>query len=123
MSTALGTVIGAIVIVPVGVAQAERGALSIRRSCPPPAASRCLSSALPYSLEMFALTRLPTRTFGVLMSAEPALGALSGWCFLSETPDAHSVGGHREHHARHRRAAPRPAAAALRPRRERGLAD
>jgi len=33
---------------------------------------------------MYALTRLPTRTFGVLMSAEPALGALSGLCFLGE---------------------------------------
>jgi len=43
-----------------------------------------LSSALPYSLEMYALTRLPTRTFGVLMSAEPALGALSGLYFLGE---------------------------------------
>ena len=58
---------------------------SIRRSLPSPAGSRCLSSALPYSLEMFALTRLPTRTFGVLMSVEPALGALSGWCFLQES--------------------------------------
>ena len=31
-----------------------------------------LSSALPYSLEMYALARIPTRTFGVLMSGEPA---------------------------------------------------
>jgi inner membrane transporter RhtA len=44
-----------------------------------------LSSALPYSLEMFALTRIPTRTFGVLMSAEPALAALSGLAFLHES--------------------------------------
>jgi inner membrane transporter RhtA len=43
-----------------------------------------LSSALPYSLEMYALARLPTRTFGVLMSLSPALGALSGLCFLAE---------------------------------------
>jgi inner membrane transporter RhtA len=43
-----------------------------------------LSSALPYSLEMFALTRLPTRTFGILMSLEPALGALAAFCFLGE---------------------------------------
>jgi inner membrane transporter RhtA len=34
---------------------------------------------------MYALTRLPTRTFGVLMSANPALGALSGLIFLGET--------------------------------------
>jgi inner membrane transporter RhtA len=44
-----------------------------------------LSSALPYSLEMYALTRVPTRTFGVLMSGDPALAALSGLAFLHET--------------------------------------
>ncbi len=43
------------------------------------------STALPYSLEMMALTRLPTRTFGTLMSLEPALAALSGMIFLGET--------------------------------------
>jgi inner membrane transporter RhtA len=44
-----------------------------------------LSSALPYSLEMLAMPRLPTRTVGVLMSLDPALGALSGLCFLGES--------------------------------------
>ncbi|CCJ88063.1 Putative DMT superfamily metabolite efflux protein precursor [Cronobacter dublinensis 582] len=44
-----------------------------------------LSTALPYSLEMTALTRLPTRTFGTLMSMEPALAAFSGMLFLGET--------------------------------------
>lgn len=38
-----------------------------------------------YSLEMIALTRLPTRTFGTLMSMEPALAAVSGMIFLGET--------------------------------------
>ena len=33
---------------------------------------------------MIALTRLPTRTFGTLMSMEPALAALSGMVFLGE---------------------------------------
>ncbi len=44
-----------------------------------------LSTALPYSLEMLALTRLPTRTFGTLMSLEPGLAAISGMIFLGET--------------------------------------
>jgi len=43
-----------------------------------------MSSALPYSLEMVALTRMPARTFSVLMSMEPAIAALSGLIFLSE---------------------------------------
>ncbi len=34
---------------------------------------------------MIALTRLPTRTFGTLMSMEPALAAVSGMIFLGET--------------------------------------
>jgi inner membrane transporter RhtA len=83
MTAALGTVIAAIVIAPFGVAQAG-AALLDPRILPAACGVALLSSALPYSLEMFALTRLPTRTFGVLMSAEPALGALSGWCFLQE---------------------------------------
>ncbi|MNN91797.1 Threonine/homoserine exporter RhtA [compost metagenome] len=33
---------------------------------------------------MVALTRMPARTFGTLMSIEPAFGALSGLLFLGE---------------------------------------
>ena len=43
-----------------------------------------LSTALPFSLEMMALTRIPARTFGTLMSLEPAIGALSGMIILGE---------------------------------------
>jgi inner membrane transporter RhtA len=82
-TTALGMVIGAIVIVPFGVAQA--GAQLFSPSILPTAlAVAVLSSALPYSLEMLAMPRLPTRTVGVLMSLDPAFGALSGLCFLGE---------------------------------------
>jgi inner membrane transporter RhtA len=42
-------------------------------------------SALPYTLEMIALKRLSTNTFGILMSLEPALAALMGLIFLKET--------------------------------------
>lgn len=43
-----------------------------------------LSSAIPYSLEMIALKKLPTKTYGILTSIEPAIGVLSGFVFLSE---------------------------------------
>ncbi len=43
-----------------------------------------LSSAVPYTLEMIALKALPSRTFGILMSLEPAVAALVGLAFLHE---------------------------------------
>jgi inner membrane transporter RhtA len=43
-----------------------------------------LCSALPWSLELEAMRRLPTTAFGVLMSCEPAVAALSGFVFLHE---------------------------------------
>jgi inner membrane transporter RhtA len=83
VTTAMGTLIGALVIAPIGLVQAG-GALFNPAVLPAAFGVAVLSSALPYSLEMFALTRIPTRTFGVLMSAEPALGALSGLVYLHE---------------------------------------
>jgi inner membrane transporter RhtA len=82
-TTAMGTIVGALVIAPIGVTQAGRSMLDAA-ILPAALGVAILSSALPYSLEMFALTRMPTRTFGVLMSAEPALAALSGLAFLQE---------------------------------------
>jgi inner membrane transporter RhtA len=43
-----------------------------------------LSSAIPYSLELEALRKLPARVFGVLMSLEPAVAALVGFVVLGE---------------------------------------
>jgi inner membrane transporter RhtA len=81
--TALGTVIGALMIVPIGLA--HNGAQLLSPSILPAAVGvAVLSSALPYSLEMFAMPRIPTRTFGVLMSLNPALGAVAGLMFLGE---------------------------------------
>ena len=37
-----------------------------------------LSSAIPYTVELEALRRLPERVFGVLLSLEPAVAAIVG---------------------------------------------
>jgi inner membrane transporter RhtA len=80
----LGTMIGAVCIVPVGAWHAGWTLLS-PSVLPAAIAVAVLSSALPYTLEMYALSRVPARTFGVLMSLDPALAALSGLSFLGET--------------------------------------
>jgi inner membrane transporter RhtA len=84
MSTAaVGCVIAAIVAAPIGIAAA--GTKMWSPSIVPAAlAVAFLSTALPYALEMYALTRLPARTFGILMSVEPALAGSIGWIFLHE---------------------------------------
>ncbi|HSX68693.1 EamA family transporter, partial [Nocardioides sp.] len=48
------------------------------------AAVGLLSSVVPYSLEMSALRVLPARTFGILMSLEPAAAALAALLVLGE---------------------------------------
>ncbi|SNC59452.1 inner membrane transporter RhtA [Kytococcus aerolatus] len=42
------------------------------------------SSAIPYSLELVALRRLPARVFGVLLSLEPAAAAAAGAVVLGQ---------------------------------------
>ncbi|MCB0827355.1 MAG: DMT family transporter [Solirubrobacterales bacterium] len=43
-----------------------------------------LSSALPFSLEMEAMRRLPSSVFGVMMSLEPAVAATVGFVLLGQ---------------------------------------
>ncbi|EKS7198902.1 threonine/homoserine exporter RhtA [Enterobacter ludwigii] len=83
-TVAIGSLIAAIIFVPMGMAQATESIWQWS-VMPIGLAVAILSTALPYSLEMIALTRLPTRIFGTLMSMEPALAALSGMVFLGET--------------------------------------
>lgn len=83
-TVAIGSLIAAIIFVPVGMAQATESIWQWS-VMPIGLAVAILSTALPYSLEMIALTRLPTRIFGTLMSMEPALAALSEMVFLGET--------------------------------------
>ncbi|WP_263265086.1 threonine/homoserine exporter RhtA [Pseudomonas sp. RIT-PI-S] len=79
----IGVAIAAACIAPFGVASAGSALLN-PAILPAAIGVAILSTALPYSLEMVALTRIPARTFGILMSMEPAIGALSGLLFLGE---------------------------------------
>lgn len=78
-----GTSIGALLAIPFGVAHAGSTLLS-PALLPYALGVALLSSALPYSLEMMALTRLPARTFSTLLSLEPAVAAVAGVALLGE---------------------------------------
>ncbi|MFL6139895.1 MAG: EamA family transporter [Frankiaceae bacterium] len=77
-------VIAAVIALPWGIASGGRELLS-----PPVLALGLgvgmLSTAIPYSLELAALRRLPTRVFGVLMSLEPAMAALAGFLIIGQS--------------------------------------
>jgi inner membrane transporter RhtA len=80
---ALATCAAAIFIVPLAIVQEKAVLLN------PPllllgAGVGLLSTALPYSLEMEALRRLPSRVFSILLSLEPAIAALAGLIILRE---------------------------------------
>lgn len=82
-TVAIGSLISAVIVIPIGLL--DRGpALFSGPMLLPGLAVGVLSTALPYTLEMYALTRLPARTFGILMSIEPAFGALIGYFYLHE---------------------------------------
>jgi inner membrane transporter RhtA len=79
----LGICIAAVVILPIGIFKGDLNALN------PPLlliglGVAVFSSALPFSLDFFALKKLPAKTFSILLSLEPAVGALSGLLFLGE---------------------------------------
>jgi inner membrane transporter RhtA len=76
-------VVASVVVAPLGLATAGTrlwDAGVIARG----AAVAVLSSVVPYSLELFALRRMRASVFGVLMSVEPAMAALSGLVFLGQ---------------------------------------
>jgi inner membrane transporter RhtA len=80
---ALALCVGAAVTAPFGIASG--GAALLRPAVlGKGAAIAVLSSAIPYSLELAALRRLRASVFGVLMSLEPAMAALSGLVFLGQ---------------------------------------
>jgi inner membrane transporter RhtA len=79
----LAMIVAAALLVPVGVADAGTDLL-VPWILAAGAAVAILSSAIPYSLELEALRRMPAGVFGVLMSLEPAVAALAGFIVLGE---------------------------------------
>lgn len=82
-SVAMGMSVAALVILPFGAASAGSALLSPSILILGVVVA-IASSALPYSLDMIAMRGMPKRTFGVLLSGEPAIGALAGLFFLHE---------------------------------------
>ncbi len=81
---ALAMIVGSLVVLPVGVADGGSNLL-VGWVLAAGLAVAILSSAIPYSLELEALRRMPAGVFGVLMSLEPAMAALAGFIILGES--------------------------------------
>lgn len=82
-SVSLGLLMAAVVVVPVGVVHAG-AALWSPMVLGVGLAVAVMSSAIPISLEMMALKRLPKQAFGIMLSMEPAVAALLAMALLNE---------------------------------------
>jgi inner membrane transporter RhtA len=87
---AFGLLIGALLVLPAGLLLEPRlqpaawEALPLLPLLGTALAVAVFSSALPYTLELYGLRHIPARSFGILMSGEPAIGALMGLLLLGE---------------------------------------
>ncbi len=88
---ALAMAIAALFLVPAGIADAG-DALVEPELLAAGFLVAMLSSAVPYSVELEALRRLPQRVFGVLMSLEPAVAATVGFLILDQALAAREAG-------------------------------
>jgi inner membrane transporter RhtA len=75
--------ISAVLLAAPGLASA-RGSLLDARVIALCALLGLLGTAIPYAIELYALRRLPARTFSVLLSMHPAVAALVGAAALSQ---------------------------------------
>jgi inner membrane transporter RhtA len=80
---AVAMAVGAVVVAPLGLADGG-GDLLDPALLAQGVAVAVLSSAIPYSLELEALRRIPPGVFGVLMSLEPAIAAFAGFIVLGQ---------------------------------------
>jgi inner membrane transporter RhtA len=82
-ATPMGMLAGALVVAPIALLQSGTALFNADWLLGGLAVA-LLSSALPYALEMYALNHLPKNTFSILLSLEPAVGAVAGWLVLAE---------------------------------------
>jgi inner membrane transporter RhtA len=82
-AAALSVSIAGLLILPVGIAHAGTALMTVEL-LPLALAVALFSAALPFSLELYALLRLPARTFAVFTSLEPAFGVIFGFLILGE---------------------------------------
>lgn len=82
-SVALGLTVAALAVVPFGIWQAGAALLDPHILLFGLGVA-AVSSAIPISLEMVALKRLPQEAFGIMTSMEPAVAALLGLLMLDE---------------------------------------
>ncbi|MHC5309312.1 EamA family transporter [Myroides sp. LJL116] len=80
---AVGMVIATLIVLPVVIYTGELKNLTTNTLLLGLAVA-VLSSALPFSLDLVALSRLPAKTFSILTSLQPAFAAFSGLIFLHE---------------------------------------
>ncbi|OKJ99528.1 transporter [Streptomyces sp. CB03234] len=80
---ALAMAVGAVLSLPLGVAEAG-SRLLVPSTVALGLAVALMSSVLPYTLELLALRRLPAPTFAILMSLEPAIAATAGFLVLHQ---------------------------------------
>jgi len=80
---AIAMAIGALAVLPFGIAQA--GATLLHPAVLGlGAAVALLSSAIPYTLELIALRRISAATFSVLMATSPGIATLAGFLILQQ---------------------------------------
>ena len=90
-ATPMGMLVAALLVTPVGISVAGSSLLNPEWMLAGLGIA-LLSSAIPYSLEMYSLKYLPKQTFSILLSLEPAVGALAGWLVLSEQLSTQQLG-------------------------------
>ena len=82
-AVSVGMIIAALLILPFGISGGGLMALTPKYFLWAIGVA-IFSSALPFTLDMIALNKLPSKTFSILTSLNPAFAALAGLIFLKE---------------------------------------